>query len=369
MPFHHLKRLNPHSRFHKHLSIHSNLNNDDFLRQSPKYKKYFDYSLDELLVDHSTDPLQNTTRQYVKNSSISSIDNANDPGRFAHHQMIIRQEKGETKLLRPKSDPVLIKGFTKKIQHSSTVPSGPSVVTRPISHNASISMIKKMKKTQKYPHRRPPKSAFTPLPMDNVKAMIDCLTITIVIFIFEIVSKWYWWETSHAIRSTVVLWWYPSSRISSLFSHRSFSFFCSGINRNILSSISTADERYSSISSVDRTRKFIIDSRESTELIFVFHCRRFAHPLRNISVANLLEFHPYGLIQNIHSTTVGKIIVVLQSIQCFTSIIHRIHIDLTMLQINHRDTFNRIQFIDQIIRSDSNYKFVKFFSSNFCIIN
>jgi hypothetical protein len=91
--------------------------------------------LPELLADHSTDPLQNTTRQ------ISSI-NIPPEGRFTNHQMIIRRN-GETTILRPKQDLVLANGFTPVIRPSSLLPSYPSIM----SHSqvtSSLSIMNKM---------------------------------------------------------------------------------------------------------------------------------------------------------------------------------------------------------------------------------
>lgn len=164
--FHPLKRLdNQQHRFH------SSVNSipEDFLRQSLKYTKYFNYSLNELLVDHSTDPNQNTTRQYVKIASKTS----STEGRFANVQLTIRNEKGETKILRAKLDPVQINGFSKKIQHVATVvPSPLPVVQRP-KQNLSTSIFHKInmkKKTPKYHRHHHSKGSFTPHSIDSVNA-------------------------------------------------------------------------------------------------------------------------------------------------------------------------------------------------------
>lgn len=79
--------------------------------------KYFDYPLTQCLTDHSTDPLQNISRQY-SNRSVS----ISNEGRFVNHEMIIRRN-GETTILRPKHDVVLASGFTPVIRPSSILPS------------------------------------------------------------------------------------------------------------------------------------------------------------------------------------------------------------------------------------------------------
>lgn len=101
-----------------------------------KYVKHFDYPLQELLVDQSTDPMQNTTRQYVKASTFLS--NHFSEGRFADHQMIVRRQ-GETSILRPRQDPVLANGFTPVIRPSSLLPAYQAMAPPP-----ATSMTKKL---------------------------------------------------------------------------------------------------------------------------------------------------------------------------------------------------------------------------------
>ena len=122
-----------------------------------KYVKYFDYPLQELLVDQSTDPMQNTTRQYVKASTFLS--NHFSEGRFADHQMIVRRQ-GETSILRPRQDPVLANGFTPVIRPSSLLPSYKAMDPPPsTSMTTKLSVPKpeqklKRKARQKKVHRR-----------------------------------------------------------------------------------------------------------------------------------------------------------------------------------------------------------------------
>ncbi len=91
----------------------------------------------ELLADHSTDPLHNTTRQYIDTTS----DILNE-GRFANHEMIIRR-KGETTFLRPKQDLVLANGFTPVIRPSSLLPSYQSIMSHS-QVSSSLSIMNKM---------------------------------------------------------------------------------------------------------------------------------------------------------------------------------------------------------------------------------
>jgi len=91
-----------------------------------------------LLVDHSTDPLQNTCRQYT-NQSQNTIP---IEGRFANHEMIIRRN-GETTILRPKHDLVLARGFTPVIRPSSILPSYHSINSKS-QPELSLSIINKM---------------------------------------------------------------------------------------------------------------------------------------------------------------------------------------------------------------------------------
>lgn len=108
--------------------------------------KYFDYPLAQVLVDHSTNPLQNTARQYIDESKMNSIE-----GRFKNHEMIIRRN-GETTILRPKQDVVLANGFTPVIRPSSILPSYQSIITHsqplPLSSAASIMNKMSMKKLE-----------------------------------------------------------------------------------------------------------------------------------------------------------------------------------------------------------------------------
>lgn len=110
---------------------------EEILHRTPQYIKYFDYPLVQSIVDHSTDPLQNVSRQYVDRSISMSSE-----GRFVNHEMIIRRN-GETTILRPKHDVVLANGFTPVIRPSSKLPSHQSL----LSHsqiNSSVSMLTKM---------------------------------------------------------------------------------------------------------------------------------------------------------------------------------------------------------------------------------
>lgn len=108
-----------------------------FFDQTWKYVKHFDYPLEQILADHSTDPLQNTCRQYTNEYVTMPIE-----GRFANHEMIIRRN-GETTILRPKQDLVLVNGFTPVIRPSSTL--SPSHSIRSDSQpGSSLSIINKM---------------------------------------------------------------------------------------------------------------------------------------------------------------------------------------------------------------------------------
>jgi len=102
-----IKRLKHHRQPLKNLPY--NLINENLFNKS-NYNKYFNYSLPELLADHSTDPNQNTVRQYI-------LSNISNQGRFINHQMIIRKN-GESTILRPKQDIVLVNGFTPIIRPS-----------------------------------------------------------------------------------------------------------------------------------------------------------------------------------------------------------------------------------------------------------
>lgn len=85
------------------------------------------------LADHSTNPLQNTTRQYA-----DKVLNIPSEGRFVNHEMIIRRN-GETTILRPRQDLVLANGFTPVIRPSSILPS-----YHPIISHSSLSIMNKM---------------------------------------------------------------------------------------------------------------------------------------------------------------------------------------------------------------------------------
>ncbi|CAF0941955.1 unnamed protein product [Adineta steineri] len=130
-----IKRLKYHN--HNYHQSFQNLprdiiNNNLFIKS--KYNKYFDYPLSELLVDHSTDPMQNTARQYVSS-------HLSNEGRFMNHEMIIRRN-GESTIHRPKYDIVLDNGFTRIIQPSYLLSSYQSLPFH--SQIASSSVINKM---------------------------------------------------------------------------------------------------------------------------------------------------------------------------------------------------------------------------------
>lgn len=105
--------------------------------RSSQYVKYFDYPLAQSVADHSTDPLQNITRQYSNRSVPIPSE-----GRFVNHEMIIRRN-GETTILRPKHDVVLASGFTPVIRPSSILPSHHSLISPP-QNNSSVSITTKM---------------------------------------------------------------------------------------------------------------------------------------------------------------------------------------------------------------------------------
>ncbi|CAF0863129.1 unnamed protein product [Rotaria sordida] len=133
--FHKVKRLNNINRHDEKMMI-TNLP-FNIIGKTSKYTKFFDYPLSELFVDHSTDPLENTTRQYIHTSS-----NISNEGRFKNHEMIIRRN-GETTILRPKQDLVLVNGFTPVIRPSTILPSYQSMM----SHTqvaSSLSIMNKM---------------------------------------------------------------------------------------------------------------------------------------------------------------------------------------------------------------------------------
>lgn len=92
-----LKRLNN--------PLKANKKNDRIVN----YVKYFDYPIEQLLVDQSTDPLQNTVRQYSTISGKPSTDYGE--GRFANLELTVRGSNGRTSILRPCRDPVLRRGF------------------------------------------------------------------------------------------------------------------------------------------------------------------------------------------------------------------------------------------------------------------
>src|SRR5262249_43803648 len=98
-------------RLKRHRSRRQSLKNIPYnIFNENNYNKYFHYPLPELLADHSTDPIQNTARQYIL------LDNSNE-GRFINHKMIIRKN-GESTILQPKQDIVLVNGFTPIIRPS-----------------------------------------------------------------------------------------------------------------------------------------------------------------------------------------------------------------------------------------------------------
>jgi len=104
------------------------------------YTKYFDYPLSELLVDHSTNPMENTARQYV----LSDIPNQN---RFVNHEMIIRKN-GKSIILRAKHDIVLDNGFTSIIRPSYLLSSYQSTTLYSQIASSSSSIINKMSATK-----------------------------------------------------------------------------------------------------------------------------------------------------------------------------------------------------------------------------
>ncbi|CAF1525820.1 unnamed protein product [Rotaria magnacalcarata] len=112
-----IKRLNHHANRHCEKRIRNNHPAFNTFETASNYIKYFDYPLPDLLVDHSTDPLQNTARPYID----TSMNNSSE-GRFKNHHMIVRRN-GETTILRPKQDLVLVNGFTPVIRPSSILPS------------------------------------------------------------------------------------------------------------------------------------------------------------------------------------------------------------------------------------------------------
>ncbi|UJR37762.1 hypothetical protein I4U23_030455 [Adineta vaga] len=138
---HKVKRLN-----HNHHATIKNLPpqmlNENSLEKTTNYIKFFDYPLPQLLTNHSTNPLQNTTRQYVDIPTKIS-----NEGRFVNHEMIIRRN-GETTFLRPKRDPVLANGFTPVIRPSSLLPSYQSIMSHSqvssSSSSSSLSIMNKM---------------------------------------------------------------------------------------------------------------------------------------------------------------------------------------------------------------------------------
>ena len=168
-----------------------NVFTETLLEKPAKYVKYFDYPLPELLVDQSTDPMQNTTRQYVKASTFLS--NHFSEGRFADHQMIIRRQ-GETSILRPRQDPVLANGFTPVIRPSSLLPSYKAMDPPP-----STSMTKKLsvpkpeqklkrKVRQKKAHRRLEQS--TPQLNQLIEELVNwCSSLALELLPFLIVSS------------------------------------------------------------------------------------------------------------------------------------------------------------------------------------
>ncbi|CAF1262829.1 unnamed protein product [Rotaria sp. Silwood1] len=133
--FHKVKRLNNTNRRDEKMMIPNLAFN--IIDKTSKYTKFFDYPLPELLIDHSTDPLQNTTRQYNHTSS-----NISNEGRFKNHEMIIRRN-GETTILRPKQDLVLVNGFTPVIRPSTILPSYQSIMSH-TQVSSSLSIMNKM---------------------------------------------------------------------------------------------------------------------------------------------------------------------------------------------------------------------------------
>ncbi|CAF0795978.1 unnamed protein product [Adineta steineri] len=120
-------------------NVPCNLLDENFFNKTIKYIKSFDYSIAQLIADHSTDPLQNTSRQYI--NGLSTISNE---GRFINHEMIIRRN-GETTYLRPKQDLVLANGFTPVIRPSSILPSYQSIMSHSqVSSSSSLSIMNKM---------------------------------------------------------------------------------------------------------------------------------------------------------------------------------------------------------------------------------
>ena len=111
---------------------------EEFVHRTPQYIKYFDYPIEQALADHSTDPLENVSRQYAHRFATTM----SSEGRFVNHEMIIRRN-GETTILRPKQDVVLVHGFTPVIRPSSKLPSHQSLIAHP-QINSSVSMMTKM---------------------------------------------------------------------------------------------------------------------------------------------------------------------------------------------------------------------------------
>ncbi|CAF1584816.1 unnamed protein product [Adineta ricciae] len=139
--FHQVKRLNHFNRNDNHQikNLPANLLKDHLFERTMNYVKYFDYPLAQLLTDHSTDPLQNTSRQYIDTDTTISSE-----GRFVNHEMDIRRN-GETTILRPKQDPVLANGFTPVIRPSSKLPSYQSIMSHSqVSSASSLSIMNKM---------------------------------------------------------------------------------------------------------------------------------------------------------------------------------------------------------------------------------
>ncbi|CAF3308169.1 unnamed protein product [Rotaria socialis] len=112
-----IKRLNHHANHHCEKRIGNHHLALNIFETASNYIKFFDYPLPDLLVDHSTDPLQNTARSYID----TSMNNSSE-GRFKNHDMIVRRN-GETTILRPKQDLVLVNGFTPVVRPSSILPS------------------------------------------------------------------------------------------------------------------------------------------------------------------------------------------------------------------------------------------------------
>jgi len=144
--YHSVKRLHHTYRHGEHMVVNnfpSGLIADNFFEKTSKYINYFDYPFAQLLTDHSTDTLQNTTRQYIDTSV-----NFPTEGRFVYHEMIIRRN-GETTILRPKQDLVLANGFTPVIRPSSILPSYQSIVSHSqVSSSLSIMNKMSMKKSE-----------------------------------------------------------------------------------------------------------------------------------------------------------------------------------------------------------------------------